>query len=248
MKLTEIIDIEKRKLSYDEPIKLLFNSDNLIGRGALGLVYQLDKDITSVVKFAKTRPSLEKDGYYLYLKEIIKMQDNPYVPQVISIVEIMYDDEKTSSKVKNFLDKLLTKSLSLVDDTSYIVVNLEKLDHLTLLTQSDYLFLFKKLFNIEISETDIKYMKWNIADILADILSEYINNRNSSYLKKYFNVKSVTIQDKQLNEVLNVIKKLQGNVIKRLIKKTPHVDLHSDNIMFRRTKFGPQLVIIDPLF
>jgi hypothetical protein len=24
--------------------------------------------------------------------------------------------------------------------------------------------------------------------------------------------------------------------------------LHSDNIMFRRTKFGPQLVIIDPLF
>ena len=51
----------------------------------------------------------------------------------------------------------------------------------------------------------------------------------------------IDTSDEQLNEVLEIIRNVVGS------NRKFHYDMHTDNFMIRRTSFGPQLVISDPV-
>jgi hypothetical protein len=74
-------------------------------------------------------------------------------------------------------------------------------------------------------------------DIIIEELLRYITKTISD--PNYKDIKGNSIKDSQLIEAINIIRYLQ---------KTGYgEDLHAGNVMVRRTKYGPQLVLTDPL-
>jgi hypothetical protein len=213
MKLIEISDVKHTslKLPYKthniDRIRQVFgNQGKLLGSGRFATAHSIQKDIRSVVKIAAVYPDLEDDGYYGYLKEIIKMQDNPYVPQILEIVEVTSKDQNVNP---------------------YLIVNLEQLHDFDSCSKNNIEFILTKMLGYVPTETNKQINSYK--NRIIDIIDNYCETGKDKNFK---------IIDEQLLEVLNAIYDIHSYY---------SVDIHSGNIMVRKTSYGPQLVITDPL-
>lgn len=101
-------------------------------------------------------------------------------------------------------------------------IELEKLEHYDDFTDDELTSLTKRLFS---SKDILTFSSWDDGTPIK-ILIELIENYNPI--------------DKKLTEALSFIDNLK-------LETNFQYDWHENNIMFRRTGFGPQLVITDPL-
>jgi hypothetical protein len=112
-------------------------------------------------------------------------------------------------------------------DFPYLLVRMEQLLPLQALTREELIGLATR--HTDIPEKDIvdQYEIWDI----IYLISKAINPRTHSPYK---------VTDTKLKNAIRWVEELGK-------KENSSVDLHSDNIMARRTPYGPQLVISDPL-
>lgn len=235
MKLNEIIDLKAREI-YNSPksAEEYLKQEKSEKKGTFSWVED-DEDPFLVRKKHLTpkHDPEETDGFYVYLNKIKnKMAENPFFPRVYE-VEKHYDSAPGNEWSKSRINS-----------------KVEKLFPLSQLTHAMQDILADQLFDVD---TFISYLSSNAAtrdlygDSIADI-KEYAEKRNLTlnlgvfivFLRKikYYNenIWAPLIKNKKLKEALNLI--LDSKRI---------VDLHFDNIMFRRTPHGPQLVLSDPL-
>jgi len=230
----------KNALARSSTEKIISKKGKKLGKGAYGKVYAIDKDMTTVVKISKLAFNLwSKDGYYNYLLAISKLQDNPFAPQIHEIVKV--DDSHASSKRNK---------------TPYLIANIEELVPLHKLSEEEKWTIVEKMVgkslstNVKMSKNFFKGHSLISAGLAIDsLIMQILYNESKNVLTrqddKYkldpdyepYDVKKIT--NKQLLDVLKVIKDLE--------KKGFLEDLHSENIMARRTSTGYQLVISDPL-
>lgn len=108
--------------------------------------------------------------------------------------------------------------------------DIERLEQTTSLSHDEFVAIYDKIFN--------NPPKVYNERVLASQLHNAIEHFDGSNIK-----------DPELLTALEAINKLANEVKRKYLKLhvTVNVDIHSDNIMIRRTPYGPQLVINDPL-
>jgi hypothetical protein len=122
------------------------------------------------------------------------------------------------------------------NDDPYLMVNIEKLVDGQALSKEELLFVCKKIFN---KMDVIPWIKKHMHSISIDSIRSYIGFALETYVMKEKNNNMLPIVDTQLIEALNIVSSL--------VKKQFELDIHHGNFMFRRTPYGPQLVLTDPL-
>jgi len=118
------------------------------------------------------------------------------------------------------------------EDTSHHSVVMEKLEPISNAEHDDLLAIIRKSFNEkgreEIKNRYSEERGYKLPDSIAKILDDAVHRGNLSFIK-----------DEQLEKALKIL-----NLYAKHSKVG--VDIHSENIMVRRTPVGLQLVISDP--
>jgi len=214
-------DIDKYKSR-----KILAKHGKKLGQGAFGAAYEIPKDVTTVVKTSElNRQSWYADGYFNYVKEIADKTDNPYLPQI-------YEIRRMQPAGKNKYGE---------SPEPYLLVNTEQLYKGEQFKPDELLLSIRRMMGRELTKTDYKIFlelnhgkkltTWGLLQVIADALNSYARAKSAK--------DSFVIADPQLRQALGIVRKLK--------KKGYVVDLHEQNFMFRRTPYGPQLVLTDPL-
>lgn len=111
-------------------------------------------------------------------------------------------------------------------DFPYLLVRMERLLPLRALTREEIISL--AIRHTDITEEDVERQDdYDIAKLLSDAI-------NPMYHSPY------KVTDTKLKNAIRWIEEIAD-------KERVFVDLHSDNVMARRTPYGPQLVLSDPL-
>jgi len=197
--------------------------------GAYASAFENKMDSSSIFKIGKTEnygyglPT--RDGYLNYINRIKNLK-LPVFPQIYSI-EIFQHKEDV-----NYGPRYCYK------------INMERLYNSDDLNIKEHDFLIYRLLGRELTthEEDIlgnmgTSKIWFYADILQSLA---YNGKVKRILGVELNLKISDIHDRYLQTAITAIKSV------RKVKKAG-MDLHTGNIMFRRTPYGVQPVITDPL-
>jgi ribosomal protein S18 acetylase RimI-like enzyme len=197
-----------------------------LGSGYFGKVYDQPEGelgigtAKKISRFDQDKPTL--DGYYAYINRLMSLKDqndNPYLPQV-------YNANVVKPK----------------RGAPYFELDMEKLTPWQDLEEDELLTMFSKALDVEINSLEqfrqlVGRKSIPYKDIIMTELLRYMTKTLSD--PNYKDIKGNSIKDPQLIEAINII---------RYLEKTGYgEDLHAGNIMVRRTKYGPQLVLTDPL-
>jgi hypothetical protein len=198
-------------------------ADNYISSGYFGDVYSTDDDISKVTKFSRmNKKKWNADGYYNYIKKIHALSNFVYLPQIFSV------------------DRYETK-----DKVPYLVVTMERLTGLLKFSGEELLNVLKRItgdsYSVEISslieDYELYRNKYDIIDLIINLIGIAINPKNYPELPKHF--KGLKIEDPELMKAIKIVR--------NLVDQGYTDDIHDANIMARRTPYGPQLVMLDPL-
>lgn len=225
MLLEELInpEIKNRKINKFTNIP---DNKNVLGSGFFSRVYK-DKDPHLVTKSTKTDAyNLETyDVYWYYIRKIVESkinEHNPYFPRVYGV---------TSYKLKSPTNKIDAKS-------EMRNAKIEKLESLHSFNRDKEL-LIPILLRIRNKKYLMKYL--NTDENFSDINGLDIMTFITGFVRDDIALRN---DDEHIDDKLY----LQAiKFIRNISKKAYNVDIHMDNLMIRRTPYGLQLVITDPL-
>jgi hypothetical protein len=197
-----------------------------LGSGYFGKVYDQPEGelgigtAKKISRFDQDKPTL--DGYYAYINRLMSLKDqndNPYLPQV-------YNANIVKPK----------------RGAPYFELDMEKLTPWKDLEEDELLTIFSRALDVQLNSVEeFRQLVGRKGVPYKDIIIEELLRYMTKTLKdpNYKDIKGNSIKDPQLIEAINII---------RYLEKTGYgEDLHGGNIMVRRTKYGPQLVLTDPL-
>jgi hypothetical protein len=197
-----------------------------LGGGYFGKVYdQPESELgigtaKKISRFDQDKPTL--DGYYAYINRLMSLKDendNPYLPQI-------YNANVVKPK----------------RGAPYFELDMEKLSPWPDLSEDELLTIFSRALDVEVNSMGqfsqlVGRKGIPPKDVIMNDLLRYLTKTLKDPNHK--DIKGNSIKDPQLIEAINII---------RYLEKTGYgEDLHAGNIMVRRTKYGPQLVLTDPL-
>jgi hypothetical protein len=221
--------------SYYDAAQKYSSQGKQLGSGYFASAFEKPEDITTVAKVARlNQKSWDEDGYYAYIEKIKNLKGYLYLPQIYSIKRV-----QPTSKPNTDPD-------AGVEDP-YLIVEIEKLEPTTKLTYEELAFVFSKLVGEEITtifpsdqydRNDLAQA--HLAQALGCLLDKTITGVRpwmpESVRRGLENLKIVD------PELIKVIK-----ILRNLYQQGFSPDVHSGNFMFRRTPYGPQMVLTDPL-
>lgn len=194
-----------------------------LGAGVFSRVYGHDENPHEVVKLSWPHHQSGGDHYVEFVKEIAQnpsMQENPHFPRI----------------------RLLRRITSTIENTFEYIVRMERLVDFTKLTEDEYEMVCRSIFKSDYINQEL----FNIPDFQKSKQWRAIYHRWAELF-----VGSAEIPDKVYakidhNRARDLVSALR--IIENLSEKyNARIDLHMQNFMFRRTQYGPVLVITDPL-
>lgn len=232
MRLYELID---KSVVSGPGIKQSYKSQadqpgsELLGKGVFGSVYTNPNDIETAVKISKlNQGNWDADGYYKFIEKVIDLKQethNPYLPQIYNVKRI----------------QPTTKS------DPYLIVEVEKLYPSASMSTEEAKLVFSKMIGRKITQQDIdliqketgvdwktkepKPIKWQWA--IRNVMQAYIDDDDWGIWDNF------KIKDPQFVEALQIVRDL--------VNDGYTLDLHDENYMVRKTPYGNQIVLTDPL-
>jgi hypothetical protein len=198
-----------------------FSQKNVLGRGYYSAVSKDRKDPHMVKKHNTRFDDIDDDPYRLYAKFIIdnKLFENPYFPRI-------YQHKKIKDKKGNILHKFQLEKLEELNKLSH-----DEIDHIlrVIFKEPEKIINSFKTAHVPSRFEDRKKQRKLIA--IAKEIKEAINH-NHIY----------EIKDKNLIHAIREINHFMNHECKNCYN-----DLHPKNLMARRTPYGAQLVITDPV-
>jgi len=204
---------------------------NQLGMGSFGTVYKDTTNSANVIKIgnklAGNKP--EKDGFLAYMNKIKNLK-LPVFPQINYIHIYQYPNPKKTLEDDG------------VEKFKYCFkMGMERLHPASSLSKEEWVHIINKLtYPHKIQDLEEMNEK-NLADTLDSKLSVAVHYGFLDFANeedKRIKIKIKDIEDQYLRIAISAISSLRTKF---------DVDLHSENFMFRRTPYGPQIVIIDPL-
>lgn len=201
----------------------------LIGKGEFAKVYTNPSDIETTVKVSSlNKGQWDLDGYYQFIEKVKDITDktqNPYLPQI-------YNIERIQPRGKS---------------APYLKVEVEKLFPSSSLSNKEGIAVFEKLINRPVTNQDLDFLHnkigvhWKTGEQRPIIWEWAIRNVMQAALssESFGGWEQFVIKDPNLKEALAIVR--------RLIDSGYVLDLHDENYMIRRTPYGPQIVLTDPL-
>jgi hypothetical protein len=188
-----------------------------LGKGAFATAYNVPKDIESVVKISK----LNREAWQGdgYYNYIKEIFNKQDNPYLPQIYEVLRMQPSNGDP--------------------YLMVNVEKLIHGYKLSEEEALHVAGRMFGDMNIEQKIRKANYLDKDefLGAESIVNFIGYRLDEYARTKKSAPSIV--DPQLKEALSIVYDLKY--------KGYTVDLHDENFMFRRTPYGMQLVLTDPL-
>lgn len=229
MKITEIVDTEfkdvERKQPYDS-YELQKQEKRMARRGKASAPtgwysggYTNPRDPHEYVKTTHKPSHLHDDAYYLYVAAIAHLQEKKYYNPYFPVVYQVRisTDPRGLDRPRYRLEKLQNPQNYPVE-TMVGMVEAMFADTSKVITSKT-----------EVSEKNKMTIWRNIAGQLDDCLHD--NNAEAI----------ANIKDQNLKAALTVIHKILQK------RGTFEPDIHGNNIMIRGTRYGPQLVLMDPI-
>lgn len=231
MKLLEIFQtpqtksIKQKSVDANEmlPIRASFKKAqtkgkvDYMGGGAFADVFQHRNRPGTVMKVGVIGAN-NKDGYVLYLNHIFRNQRMQSNPYLPRVYDI--------------------KTYQVRPTRLEYVVEIEKLEGLQDVDAEEIRNMGERLFN------DYEGQKERLRSLYPTLFTGDVEERDmfasivARAMKQQISLS--VVQDKKFREAIAIV----GNIAK---KEGHIVDMHSGNMMIRRTSVGPQLVITDPL-
>jgi hypothetical protein len=230
MKLFEIINLKTEKI-YNSPKSEDEHSRRIKSnkRGAFSWVEDDETDPFLVNKkhFIDSENPESRDGFYVYLNKIKdKMAENPFFPRVYELRKHHQQDAESYSRINSKIEKLFPlKDLSIPLQDAMVK---SLLDMPKLLEEVDK-HKSGKMFYEYVKRYEKHYGQYYSENMIYFLI--YLRIIDGLHISP-----SKVIKNKELEDALNLI-----------LSSKRSVDLHDDNVMFRRTPYGPQLVLSDPL-
>jgi hypothetical protein len=244
MKLFEVTGISKddmtkarrEKKTHDAPMKLLIRElgkvdgikTKVLGSGVFSVAIG-DQDSPGTVRKVTygdsgrgyTVDTLMKDAYFNYLMEIAKgsMKWNPYLPKVYSI------------KFHESSDGLIAFELELERLHDFDELNSKEVMAIGSRMYGEKEFEEAAKKSVKFKETD-RAKKEAVRSLLLGAIHENVHGRKLRGLKP---------KDSRLRQATRLIGRVNRS------HGSFFLDMHSGNVMIRRTPVGAQLVITDPL-
>ncbi|MEM4258074.1 MAG: hypothetical protein QXL17_02845 [Candidatus Thermoplasmatota archaeon] len=249
MKLMELItpakDIETpigafvKGMAYEKDKKLTYKGKNIeiLGAGIEGTAYRLEDNPNVIKVMTSNKENLGKIPYLQYILTLSKYaKENPYFPRVDRISEIPINPSEYNVVINNVHEKnpdvaqKFARTFARYPLSKLIVFKMEPLVEFSQATREELLVLFQKMFGTE----PTKQLSPNeLREEITKIIEKAVHGK---YTADYLN----QIKDPYLKNAISLIKKVRA-------KTKAYVDIHRENVMLRRTPYGLQLVITDPL-
>jgi hypothetical protein len=201
-----------------------------IGMGSFGAAYVDNTNSANVIKIGRqlsgTNP--EKDGFLVYINKIKNMKV-PVFPQIHYMQIYQYDDKHP-----------------MLDDGEEKInwcyeIGMERLYGAESLSKEEWLHLLRQLYYPHDVSRLEEYDKNELMNTYASKLQILVYYKFIEISDDNYNTIKIP-----LNEIGDQYLRIAVRAIRGLQKRF-NLDLHSGNFMFRKTPYGPQLVIIDPL-
>lgn len=195
-----------------------------IGGGSFGKVYRNKSNPHEVIKIGFTENIPTRDGYLGFLNNIKRLKLTTF-PQVYNI-EVFQNVDPEDKRNHPFIFK----------------VHMEKLIPTKQLNSSEIVSLSERFFG-SIPATDEERIHYKTYDKIAYFLDQlkrylqYDDSYDKSYSSHVVQPTRKEIPDAQLRLALRAMRKTL---------KDFRLDLHDENIMFRRTPYGVMPVFTDP--
>ncbi len=222
----EAIDLtptRMRRAPQDEIEDALSSKFKQLGKsGAYGSAYRIPGPIQTALKVGQTDTSEfltdpHDDGYLQWIKRSYG-KHNPYLPQVYK------------AKVFHAPD----------DDRFTYQVRMEELVPGSKISEHEAYDLFSRYFNYHFTEDDMLHLQKEASTMHTSMRHEYLRwvGRILQELTLGRTPRGVEITDQNFQEAIGMLR--------QMYKEGYIADLKGDNIAFRRTPYGLQLVILDP--
>lgn len=226
MLLEEIIPLQNKTIRTKSPLDIhkfhRNNVDNKIGSGFFSTVYN-DKDEHMVKKISNN--SDMKDSYWDYADALIQSgiwESNPHFPRIYSIKKFTHGSE---THYKGTMERLLgfgdCSNTELYTCYSNLLDVGKVADH------------YKAMDTRDPSYKDTNILRF--ISMVTTALDNAVENDNYDI-----------VTDATLKEALQWIRQILDSFAAKG-KIFGGVDIHKNNIMYRRTKYGIQLVLSDPV-
>ena len=225
MKIEQLLEDIVPTRQYVKLNRKLGHKSELDQRGILGKgkfsVARTDRDPHMVKKYNYRFD--QKDPYNEYINYIIeyKLTDNPYFPRVYNIKRVDDPDGRTSYKYT--VERLIPYTQLEVQELEAIVTNMFTKD-----TAATILNSLKFSEKLKISD---EKLKGNIHSDMAFFIQNGLYDNNMKYFKDDNLITA-------LREIRDIVNSSRNNL---------RYDMHAGNLMYRRTKYGAQPVISDPV-
>ena len=196
-------------------------------QGSFSVAYNHATNPNLIIKIIET-PYPSKDGYLNYL-ERIKRQNLPTNPQIEYIKEynLLDDNGNTTGR---YLFKICMERLQRAERLSG--------KQIEALLNRYFGDMINKYSDTREFVQEYSYPERLFAKFLAAIIFKESDWFEDKALRPFFRMKINDIRDPYLRKIAHIIRAQD--------KKGFGRDLHSGNIMFRLTPYGPQPVVTDP--
>lgn len=195
-------------------------SSQYLGGGHYSHAFTTKDNPHDVVKGTSGNASIE-DGYEGFIRALAadeEMRDNIYMPRIRSAKVIRSTKNPNKKRLLVRLERLYNLG-DLSEREAYDML-------VKLIGRENARSYYAMLLSFDMQQTK---MKTNWPYVLKEFLSDY-SYKNTDY----------PILDEEFIKAFEWVKKVAR-------EESWQMDLHSENWMFRRTPYGPQLVMMDPL-
>ena len=199
-----------------------------LGKGVFGTVYTKPRDVETAVKISTlNQGSWDADGYYNYIERVKDLKadtHNPYLPQI-------YDVERVEVRGKK----------------PYLVVEIERLYPTKSLSSEEAELVFQNIIGRPITKDDRARIQtasgrhWRTGEpnpinwiwAARNVMQSIIKQGDWGIWNDY------SVKNPELKAALDIVADL--------VKQGYVLDLHDENYMVRRTPYGVQPVLTDPI-
>ena len=239
-----ILDVDNVKKLTKEQFERITNRAEL-GKGNYNTVYVNDQySDNKVIQTMNPR----FNGYLQYVNEILKLGKNRYLPQIYEIS--VYQDYEYAKEAGEWESE--ESDNSNVSPINFYVVTMERLIPSTKIDDEEILSLIERNIGHKLTTKERKQIETyspNIESPYFEYLTRFIEGSlkvHSGREPMLPTIKKVTaahnlFTDTEFRNALRLMKSIK-------LKTDTAFDIHSQNLMFRRTPYGIQMVFTDPFY